>query len=183
MIAGVAALFVILAIVVFGEKECEHSYTEKIISEATYSAAGEKELVCSECGYTYTEEIPALPAVVELTVLSKSTYEEKKDPMVLPDGMTIPQMPRRRVLFDLEIKNVSDKDIRGVKGELKITCGETILHMICDFSDMPIEANGSVTENGFGFEIYSMSNIGELVVYDAEFEDLEFEFEVSEIIY
>lgn len=41
-----------------GEKE-DHIYEEKIIKEPTCTESGEKKLICTKCGYSYTEEVPS----------------------------------------------------------------------------------------------------------------------------
>ena len=39
-----------------------HEFKEDIVKEAGYGVAGEKKCTCKECGYSYTQEIPALNA-------------------------------------------------------------------------------------------------------------------------
>lgn len=36
-----------------------HNYTESIIKEPTCTESGEKKLICTKCGYSYTEEVPS----------------------------------------------------------------------------------------------------------------------------
>ncbi len=183
IVVAVVFFLFIIALILNGIKECDHNYTEEIVSEATYSETGLKELVCSECGETATETIPVLPAVVEVEVLDKYEYEEAAEPMILPDGTSIERLPVKSSLFDIKITNISSETVRGVKGTLKVKSGETVLNIMCDFSELNIPASYSYTEKGYGYEFTGYSNQGELMVYITPYEDLEFEFEVTEIIY
>ena len=89
-----------------------------------------------------------------------------------------------RVQFVIEVTNNSDKDIKGVSGVLTINdlFGKEILSTNCDFTGQVIASGATTTYSGLGMDINEF--IDEHVkLYNENFDDLSFEYEVSSIVY
>lgn len=89
-----------------------------------------------------------------------------------------------RVEFNFNISNQTNKSIKGIQGVLTIKdlFGEKIMALNCDFTGQTINVNTKVTFDGIGFDINQFMD-HHVKVYNEEFEDLIFEYEVSKIVY
>lgn len=89
-----------------------------------------------------------------------------------------------RVEFNFDILNKTNKSIKGVQGVLiiKDLFGEKIMSLNCDFTGKTISANSKVTFEGIGFDINQFLDY-HVKVYNEDFGDLIFEYEVTKIVY
>lgn len=89
-----------------------------------------------------------------------------------------------RVEFDFNISNKTNKSIKGIQGVLTIKdlFGEKIMELNCDFTGQTINVNSKVTFEGIGFDINRFMD-HHVKVYNEDFNDLIFEYEVSKIVY
>ena len=161
------------------ETECEHEYKELIYRQASYGVKGGGELYCTKCGDYQPLEIPALPSVFELEVTGKNTYTVDKD----PDNGSDEDL-ECWVLFDMNIKNISDKTIEKISGTLNIFVGKSMFFLECEFEDLNLEGGETLSSNSYGysFDYASSPDEVERIIYDAEFEDLKIFFEPTEVI-
>lgn len=154
---------------------CEHEYNEGAITkEATFAEEGEKVYTCSLCGDTYTESIPVREDEVVVTVLDKINLSENWDAGRYSN----------RVEFVFEIQNMTDQNIKGVQGILKIMdlFGTEILQMSCDFTGQTIEPKGKISISNLGMDINQFMD-SHSKLYEEKFADLKFEYEISNVIY
>ena len=166
---------------------CKHEYKEEVVEDATYSDSGERRFTCSKCHDIYTEEIPMLLSV-EVEVLNKYTYVEEAEPTVTSYGyvMSNDYLDKKYVLMEIKIKNITDKDIKTVKGRLKIKSNTASVVTDCTFEEQIIPSGESIIVRDYGF---STKRYGVLDDYDAEkiystpHEELTYEFVVTDIIY
>lgn len=89
-----------------------------------------------------------------------------------------------RVEFSFSIKNNESKDIKGIKGVLKIKdlFGNSIMNLNCDFTGKKITKGSSTVFTGIGIDINEfMSNHTKL--YSEKYDDLNFEYEIQKIVY
>ena len=54
-----------------------HEFKEEIVKAADYGVVGEKKFTCTECGYSYTQEIPALGAKDNAISFANDLVDEK----------------------------------------------------------------------------------------------------------
>lgn len=54
-----------------------HEFKEEIVKAADYGVVGEKKFTCTECGYSYTQEIPALGAKDNTISFANDLVDEK----------------------------------------------------------------------------------------------------------
>lgn len=89
-----------------------------------------------------------------------------------------------RVEFVFEVYNNTSKDIKGVQGVLTIKdlFGVDIMSLGLDFTGQTIPANSSVVFDELGFDINQFVN-EHVKVYSTDLEDLQFEYEVTSIVY
>ena len=89
-----------------------------------------------------------------------------------------------RVEFDFSVSNKTSKSIKGIQGVLTIKdlFGEKIISLNCDFTGQTIAGNSKVTYEGIGFDINQFKD-DHVKVYNEDFEDLIFEYEVTKIVY
>ena len=90
--------------------------------------------------------------------------------------------PRVEFLFD--VYNNTSKDMKGVQGKLTIKdmFGEDIILVGLDFTGKTINANSSVIFSGIGIDINQFMD-DQVKVYNTDFDDLKFEYEVTAIVY
>ena len=89
-----------------------------------------------------------------------------------------------RVEFSFEVYNNTSKDIKGVQGVLTIKdlFGVDIMSSGLDFTGQTIGANGSITVSGMGMDINQFMD-DHVKIYNTNFEDLNFEYKVTSIVY
>ena len=89
-----------------------------------------------------------------------------------------------RVTFAFAVSNHTEKDIKGVQGVLTIKdlFGVDIMSVNLDFTGQTIAANGSAAFEDLGIEINQFIS-EDVKVYNTDFEDLNFEYQVSSIVY
>lgn len=89
-----------------------------------------------------------------------------------------------RVEFTFEVFNNTSKDMKGVQGILwiKDLFGVDILSVSLDFTGKTIPANGSVVFDDLGIDINQFMD-GDVKVYTTEYDDLNFEYEFTAIVY
>ena len=123
----------------------DHDYEEKITKEATFKEEGIKTFICKDCEDSYTEAIPVRDDKVVLTVEDKINFE--KD--------TSAWRFNSFVEFVCKIENMTDKDIKGIEGELIINdlFGKLILTVGWDITGEDIPANDFIIQKGYGLEI------------------------------
>ena len=89
-----------------------------------------------------------------------------------------------RVEFVFGVYNNTSKDIKGVQGTLTIKdlFGVDIMSLGLDFTGQTIPANSSVVFDDLGFDINQFMD-DHVKVYSTNLEDLQFEYEVTSIVY
>lgn len=152
----------------------EHSYIETVTKESTFEEEGEKTFTCEYCSDSYTESIPVRDDEVVVTVTGKTNLEENYDAGRYSD----------RVEFTFEVTNRTDKSIKGVQGNLKISdmFDVEILTINCDFTGHTISGNQSISVGALGMDINEFMN-NHVKLYNTDFSDLKFEYEVTNIVY
>lgn len=152
----------------------EHEYEETITKEATFTEKGIKSFTCKNCGNSYTEAIPIKDDKVIFTVENKINYEKNAKAWRFSPF----------VEFVCKIENMTNKDIKGVEGELIISdlFGKKIGSTECDITGEDIPANGYITKNGWGIEINEFMDT-DMKIYNTNYDDLKFEYKVKQIIY
>ncbi len=151
------------------ETVCEHTFKEEVQKEAGYGVDGYKVKYCTKCQETEYIAIPALQEIFEVTV------EDKVGVMDDESGV---------VVFEIVIKNISDKKISSISGTLTIMPPDGILELLCDFDDIELEPYASITldDYGYTFEYDATKDTVEKKVYEADFEDLTFSFKPSKVV-
>lgn len=151
------------------ESICEHTFKEEVQKEAGYGVSGYKIKYCTKCYETEYVDIPALESVFELTVKSKN---------VSMQGNT------GSVLFEIEIKNISDKEIESISGTLSIMPPDCIFELLCDFDEISLEPHSTITLDSYGytFDYASENDIVEKKVYQTNFEDIKFHFTPTDVV-
>lgn len=88
------------------------------------------------------------------------------------------------VNFKFEVKNNTDKDIKGVQGVLDIQdmFGVSILRLNLDFTDEVIPKNSSITVTDVGLEVNQFMD-EHMELYNTKLASLLFEYEVSLILF
>lgn len=152
----------------------EHSYRSSITKEATYNEEGEITYICRKCRDSYTEVIPMRKAEVIVEVIGKNNLEED-----YAEGRYSP-----RVEFDFEITNKSEDDIKGIQGIITISdaSGNEFVSEECDFTGIVFEANKTISVGGIGIDINEFIE-RQVELYNADFSDLSFEYEIKDIVY
>lgn len=152
----------------------EHIYNEEVTKEPTFNEEGEKTFTCKNCGDSYTEPIPVRDDEVVITVTNKSNLSQDINAGRYSD----------RVELTFNIMNRTDKTIKGIQGNLTVCdlFGEEILTINCDFTGNNIPANQSITVNELGMDINEFMD-SHMKFYNTDFSDLNFEYEVTNIVY
>lgn len=151
-----------------------HTYKEEITKEPTFEEEGEKTYTCENCGDSYIESIPVRDDEVVVTVTNKSN---------LPKDINAGRYSDR-IDFTFNVLNRSDKVIKGVQGNLTVydLFGEEILKINCDFTGNSILVGESITVDDLGMEINQFMD-SHIKFYNTDFSDLQFEYEVTNIVY
>ena len=149
-------------------KPCLHIYKEEIYKEPNYGVNGIKIKYCTLCGDTEHVAVPALPEIFEITVKNKTVFDRDD---------------KSYVLFDIEIKNTSDKTIKSISGTLSVLPPNCILELICDFEDLSLQpySTTTVSTGGYSFDSTSSDTV-EKKVYDADFENIRFSFSPTDVV-
>lgn len=152
----------------------DHKYNSEITKEATFTETGVKTYTCSVCGDKYTEEIPVKIEKATVIITKKTNQNKDTYNWIFNDG----------VYFNFKIKNLTDKTLKGVEGMLHIydMFDNELKSLQCDFTGKNIPPNKSVTFKNYGFEVNEFIN-DDVKVFDASFDDLKFEFDVTSIVY
>ena len=89
-----------------------------------------------------------------------------------------------RVEMTFQIKNNTDKDIKGIQGVLTIMdlFGDEIQSLNCDFTGITVPAGGTAEKSDLGFDVNQFID-DNVKVYSEDFEDLKFSYEVTSIVY
>lgn len=151
-----------------------HTYNEEVTKEPTFEEEGEKTFVCKDCGDSYTESIPVRDDEVVVTVTDKTNLPEDPSAGRYSD--------RIQLVFD--VMNRTDKTVKGVQGNLAVydLFGEEILVINCDFTGNSIPANQSISVNELGMDVNQFID-RHVKFYNTDFSDLNFEYEVTNIVY
>ena len=121
---------------------------------------------------------------VKVQVLGKDTYLEEQEDMEMPDGSSVPMLDNQYVLLEIKITNLTDKDIESLSGTLNIKNGDYKVKLICNFDQEIIPADDYIIYDEYGFQLGMTGfDMDEKVIYDCDYEDLDFEFVVDEIVY
>ncbi len=151
-----------------------HVYGEEVTKAPTFKEEGVKTFTCEVCSHSYTEAIPVLEDVVVVSVTGKTN---------LPKDIKAGRYSDR-VQLSFNIENQTDQTIKGVQGKLTVKdlFGVKILAMTCDFTGNSIPANGSVTVDDLGMDINQFME-AHVKFYTTDFADLQFEYEVTNIVF
>lgn len=89
-----------------------------------------------------------------------------------------------RVEFTFKVCNSTSKNIKGVQGILSIKdlFGVDIMSSSLDFTGQIIGANDSIVVSGMGIDINQFKD-DHVKIYNTNFDDLKFEYEITSIIY
>ena len=151
-----------------------HIYKEEITKEPTFEEEGERTFTCKDCDDSYTESIPVRDDEVVVTVTDKSNLPKDINAGRYSDIINL--------TFD--VLNRSDKVIKGIQGNLSICdlFGEEILKVSCDFTGNSIPVGESITIDDLGMEINQFMD-SHVKFYNTDFSDLQFKYEVTNIVY
>lgn len=151
-----------------------HDYKETITKEATFTEEGIKTYTCSVCGDEYTETIPIRDDEVLVTVKNKESHEA---------DYSINQYTPW-IDFNIDVKNMTQKEIKGVQGILKISdlFGNEILSLSCDFTGKTIPVGESVEFNELGIDVNQFMD-AHTKLYNTDYDDLKFDYEIKNIVY
>lgn len=151
-----------------------HTYEEEVTKSPTFKEEGVKTYTCEACGHSYTEAIPVLEDVVIVSVTGKTN---------LPQDIKAGRFSDR-VQLVFSIENETDQAIKGVQGKLTVKdlFGKKILTMNCDFTGEMIPAKGAISVDDLGMDINQFME-EHVKFYNTDFADLQFEYEVTNIVY
>ena len=153
----------------------DHVYEPVVTKEATFDDEGETTYTCQLCGDSYTEAIPVRDDPVTVTPYDKG--------VVAVDSKYAVYGLYPTVFLGMKVENHTSKDIKGVKGSVYLYdmfC-DLIAISGCAFDDVVIHS-GEIVEYTDQWEV-TPGNIELQRFYDAEFEDLTFEFELEQVVY
>lgn len=151
-----------------------HSYQEEVTKEPTVDEEGMKTFTCKECGDTYAEPIPVIKDKVIVTVREKRSLDIDYD-----EYRFLP-----RVDFSFEVYNNTDKDIKGVQGELHIKdlFGVEFVNGYMDFVGQTIKAKESGIYEYLGYDLNRLAE-EDMKLFNTDYDDLIFEYKVTSIVY
>ncbi len=151
-----------------------HTYKEEITKDPTFEEEGEKTFTCEDCGDSYAESIPVRDDEVVVTVTNKSNLPQDTNAGRYSDSIN----------FTFDVMNRSDKVIKGIQGILTVydLFGEEILKINCDFTGNSIPAGESITVDDLEMDINQFMD-SHVKFYNTDFSDLQFEYEVTNIVY
>lgn len=165
------------------EKPCEHYYEGEIIKEATYYDYGEKKMTCIFCNNETREFLPKLDIPIEISVTAMETLEQERDPLVMPDGMEIFQPSLYWILFEMDVKNLSEKDIAKFSGTITIIDDDRQLNVSGSFNEM-IAAGETVHLSDYGFQIsHNDLTLADNMLMGKTIEDIKIDFTLNDVKY
>ena len=178
------ALVTLFTLVACGkEKSCEHYFESETIKEATYQENGEIKSTCILCDYETREIIPQLFEPVRLSILAIDTFEQKRDPLIMPDGFEIFQPSIYWIRFDLDVENMSDKDITEFSGTIAIVDGERHLNVSCKFNET-ITAGETIHLSNYGFQISTTDlTLADNMLMGKSIDDIQIDFTLGDVKY
>lgn len=166
------SILLMLSLVACG---CDHIYDEGVVTkEPTYESTGTITYTCTECGDSYTEELPVKEQEVTVSVVDKKSVPQDIFSGIISD----------HVLFKFDVKNETEKDIKGVQGVLYITdlFDEQILSMNCNFTGQILKASAVTNFSNIGMDTNPFID-KEVKLYDTKFEDLKFTYEITDVVF
>ena len=151
-----------------------HIYEGKITKEATFKEEGIKTFNCRNCEDSYTEAIPVRDDRIVFTVEDKINHEKNYNEWRFSNF----------VEFICKVENMTDKDIKGIEGNLIVNdlFGKHIITISFDITGEDILVNQYITIKGYGLEINEFMDI-HMKLYNTDYDDLKFEYKVKQIVY
>ena len=163
------------------EKACEHEYESETISEASYYLDGEIKKTCIFCDNVITETIPKLEIPIEVSVTNIKTVEQKRDPLIMPDGMEIAQPSIYWIVFEIDVKNTSSENISNFSGQITITDNDRKLNVSGTF-DEDINAGESVQLSDYGFQVsHNDMTMADNMLMGKSLEEIKIEFVLNDV--
>lgn len=165
------------------EKPCKHHYESEIIKEASYYSDGELKKICIFCSDETIQTIPKLEIPIETSVTAIETFEQERDPLVMPDGTEIFQPSIYWILFEMDVENLSEKDITGFSGTITIIDHDRQLNVSGSFDEM-IAAGKTVHLSDYGFQVsHNDLTLAENMLMGKTIEDIQIEFTLNDVKY
>ena len=165
------------------EKPCEHHYESETVIEASYYSDGEIKKVCVFCNNETSEIIPKLDLPIEVSVTALETFEQTREPLVFPDGMEIFQPSIYWILFEMDVENLSEKDITGFSGTITIIDNDRKLNVYGSFDEM-IVAGETVHLSNYGFQVsHTDLTLADNMLMGKTIENVEINFTLNDIKY
>ncbi len=210
----VSNIFIILLIcLLLAACGCEHSYDNgEITTEPTCTTKGVKTYTCTKCNKTKTETVPKIEHEYVSNVTKEATFTEEgvityqctacddkydeiipvKTQKVIVSVTGLERIPKdssnwifsNYVCCVFDVRNETDKDIRGIQGNLEIKdiFGENILTIGCDFTGNTIPAHKSIVVDDLSYEINEFID-ADMKFYNTNYEDLQFNYVPTSIVY
>jgi hypothetical protein len=150
------------------KKKCDHELTEYVYKEAKPGIGGMNYATCKNCDYIEYIATPALPAAMEIKIIDKYTHETDD---------------KRYILFDIEIKNISEQYITEIKGNFNILC-KTWVNISFDIDNLNVAPGETFVLRGqtVEFDPADSKNAYFNQVYETPFEEMTFDFKLSDIV-
>lgn len=165
------------------EKPCEHHYKSETIKEASYYSDGELKKICIFCNDEKIEIIPKLEMPIEVSVTAIETFEQERDPLVMPDGMEIFQPSIYWILFEMDVENLSEKNITGFSGTITIIDNDRQLNVSGSFDEI-IAAGETIHLSDYGFQIsHNDLTLADNMLMGKTIEDIKIDFTLNDIKY
>lgn len=166
---AVIILFALIGIVV-SLISCEHVYTSEVLEEASYSMEGRTKYTCEKCNKSYIETTAKLLSPVTVTVTDKHARMDYTS-----------VLREKWVGFTFKLENTSGRAIQSISGTLVVKKnGDTLMNLSCSFSKQPIPAYSSIIMEDYGCTLYNWEDD---TVYYTDYENLTFEFRLSNVTY
>lgn len=169
--------------------ELKEIYKEELLTEAASYAKSKK---YNEAIQNVNRAIAALGSSDELKALKQEYIALKAEQFVkviVTDKSVTPKNISKWIFsnyvnFTFDITNNSDKPIKGVEGVLTVKdlFGKEIIQAGCDFTGHIIDVGSTVTIDELSFECNEFMD-EHMELYNTDFSDLQFSYEVSSIIY
>ena len=146
---------------------------------------------CSDSDPVPVADLPSSEvAAVTDTEMEASKAQEQEDVTVTVTDKTVTPMDYDQWIYSnyanfvFEITNHTVKDIQGIQGDLEIKdlFGEKIMTVSCDFTGSIIPAGETVTNDELSLECNAFIE-SEAKVYNEDYEDLQFQYIVSQIVF
>lgn len=163
------------------EKTCSHSYETEVVSEATYYTEGQTIKTCIFCKDVITETSPKLEIPIEVSVTAMETFEQKRDPLIMPDGMEIFQPSLYWIILEIDVKNLSEKDISGFSGTFTIDDNDRQLKVSGNF-DEAVSAGATIHLSEYGFQVSQTDmTMADDMLMGKTIDDIKIEFALNEV--